>query len=462
MRLWLIGLAVACSLQLSAATVVIRVVSMPSNTPPADPIYIAGTFNGWNPAHSSYKLALINGVPTITLQGNGTIEFKFTRGSWAKVECKADGSFLPNRTFTFGSADTLELSIAAWEDLISGNTSTALPNVILLSDSFYMPQLNRYRTIWLYLPDDYHTAPSKYYPVFYLQDGQNVFDAATSFAGEWQVDETLHALQQAGDWGCIVVAIANDGQHRIDEYAPFVNPAYGGGEGDAYLDFIVQTLKPYIDANYRTMPTRDYTAIGGSSMGGLIAFYAALRHDDVFGKAAVFSPSFWFDDSLLIYTAAHQKQWPLRLRFVAGYSESASMVPNIRNIYKLLVQAGYGSHEIDTSFHIDGQHVEWFWAREFGPAYQWLFSNLGAAPEPEISQIVIYPQPAHDVVMLGGPFLKGQPLDIHLFDSTGALLWSTWIRAGQPLSISHLPAGSYLIHIRHETRRYAASLRIAR
>lgn len=444
-----------------AASVTIQVVAVPANTPPGDPIFIAGTFNGWNPGHPAYQLSKSGTIFTITLNGSGTVEFKFTRGSWAKVECKADGSFLPNRQFTFGSADTLLLTIAGWDDLLS-SSSTALPNVVLLSDSFYMPQLNRYRSIWLYLPDDYATAPTKHYPVLYMQDGQNLFDQSLSFAGEWQVDETLHALQQNGDGGCIVVGIAHGGVHRIQEYSPWVNPAYGGGKGDAYLQFIVETLKPFVDANYRTLPGRDFTAIGGSSMGGLIAFYGALKYNDVFCKAAIFSPSFWFDDSLELYVAAHQKQWPARLRFVAGYMESSTMVPDIRTMYSLLAQAGFSHQELDTSFHADGQHAEWFWAREFGPTYQWLFATTGGTGAGNALPLRVYPQPAFAQIIISGPSSGKEILRMRIFDTLGALRYSGTYLPGTPLDVRHLPPGNYSIHLGWGRKRCILPLQIVR
>src|SRR4030095_9169280 len=195
---------------LCSAQVIININDVPGDTPATDDIYIAGTFNSWNPGDTSYKLTKIDSSHfTITLgSGNGTIEFKFTRGDWDKVECKADGSFLPNRTFTYGNGQTLNLIIEAWNDLYNSggmNTSTALPNVSVMDAAFFIPQLDRYRKIWIYLPDDYSSALNKYYPVIYMHDGQNLFDVTTSFAGEWEIDESLHELQSNGDYGAIVI-----------------------------------------------------------------------------------------------------------------------------------------------------------------------------------------------------------------------------------------------------------------
>ncbi|MFP4471851.1 MAG: hypothetical protein ACLFPE_14300, partial [Bacteroidales bacterium] len=142
--------------------VTIIVTSLPENTPSGDPLYIAGNFNGWNPGDADYMLEEnASDQPEIELSGTGTIEFKFTRGSWETVEGDASGQYLPNRSFTFGSADTLEVEILSWEDL-GGTNHTAAENVIVMDEDFYMPQLDRYRRIWLYLPPDYETSGRSY------------------------------------------------------------------------------------------------------------------------------------------------------------------------------------------------------------------------------------------------------------------------------------------------------------
>ena len=152
------------------------------------------------------------------------------------------------------------------------------------------PQLNSERKIWVYLPIEYKTNSSKKYPVIYMHDGQNLFDQKTSYAGEWNIDETLDSIRGQ----VIIVGIENGGEKRIDELTPFKNEKYGGGKAEAYLDFIVSTLKPKIDATYRTKTNAHNTCIMGSSLGGLVSFYAALKYPAIFGKVACFSPSFWF------------------------------------------------------------------------------------------------------------------------------------------------------------------------
>jgi metallo-beta-lactamase class B len=235
--------------------------------------------------------------------------------------------------------------------------------------------------VWIYLPPDYATS-DKTYPVLYMHDGQNVFDAATSYAGEWGIDETLDSLHAAGDWGAIVVAVDNGGQKRLDEYSPWRNARMSmGGEGDAYVDFLARTLKPWIDRHYRTRSDRASTGIAGSSMGGLISLYAAQKYPDVFGRAGVFSPAFWFGaDSAFTYARAAGGPRPgTRVYMVTGAQEGSEPEVYVRDHQRMvdaLAAAGFRPGEAVRAYvRADGTHSEWFWRREFPDAYRWLFAG---------------------------------------------------------------------------------------
>jgi len=246
---------------------------------------------------------------------------------------------------------------------------------VLKIDSFYMPQLDRARDIWVYLPYDYQSSTKKY-PVLYMQDGQNLFEDSTSFVGEWHVDEALDSLFEEGNYGCIVVGIENGGALRVEEYMPHVHPEYGGGRGSDYVNFIVQTLKPHIDSTYRTLPEAANTGIGGSSLGALIAYYAVLNHPDVFQKAMVFSPSFMFDDSIhFSWNNGHPEVETLKMYLLAGALEgdNGELVEDVEFVESIYKMYGLNPENLNIKICADGQHNEWFWSREFGPAYAWLF-----------------------------------------------------------------------------------------
>lgn len=247
---------------------------------------------------------------------------------------------------------------------------------MVLTDSMTIPQLNRKRRVWVYLPNDYATSTRRY-PVLYLHDGQNVFDEFTSFSGEWGVDETLRQLQLSGhDRGCIVVALDHGGDTRLNELSPWRNTQYGGGQGDAYLEFMVRTLKPRIDSTYRTLPDRQHTGMAGSSMGGLISLYAGLKFPEVFSKIGVFSPALWFaKDSVFAYVRQAKPRQPMQFYLVAGEQESDTMVPLMADLRDALRKAGVKQENISYRALADGKHAEWFWRREFPAAYKWLFKR---------------------------------------------------------------------------------------
>jgi predicted alpha/beta superfamily hydrolase len=167
--------------------------------------------------------------------------------------------------------------------------------------NFSSPQLGNTRTLRIYLPPSYGLNPLKRYPVLYMHDGQNLFEAATAFGGvEWRVDETANNLINNGQMDeAIVVGIDNGGASRIYEYTPCCDPQYGGGGANVYERFILETVKPYIDQTYRTLPSNKNTAIMGSSLGGLVSFYIGRRHPEAFSKLAGLSSSFWWNGQAL-------------------------------------------------------------------------------------------------------------------------------------------------------------------
>jgi predicted alpha/beta superfamily hydrolase len=434
--------------------VTIYVDSVPSSTPKDAAIFIAGNFNGWNPGDPHYKLKEEStGVYGISLQAEPegtTIEFKFTRGSWEKVEKGASGEEIANRRFVYGNNDTLHLKIQRWADMSSGGGrgSTADSNVHILSKAFFMPQLNRYRRIWVYLPPDYHLT-SKRYPVLYMHDGQNLFDDQTSFAGEWKVDETLNKLYSEGKTVPIVIGIDNGGVKRTDELTPWVNPKYGGGEGAQYARFITETLKPYVDSLYRTLPDRKNTGVMGSSLGGLISDYMAVKYQKVFGMAGVFSPSFWFSDSVWMFTRVHPATEKIRFYFLCGGDESAEMAPDMLAMKDSLAAAGFDSTAIITKVVPGGRHNEKLWRESFEQAWLWLSQQLPTAvAENRLPQklLHLYPNPVKKVLHVD--YRRGLGDDsLQIFNLAGKTVMEVDnVRPGN-IRLPALRAGLYIVKV---------------
>ncbi|MBC7642603.1 MAG: alpha/beta hydrolase [Flavobacterium sp.] len=232
------------------------------------------------------------------------------------------------------------------------------------------PQLASNRKIWMYLPLDYDKSDKKY-PVIYMHDGQNLFDAKTSYAGEWAIDETLDSLKA----NVIVVGIENGGDKRLGELTPFNNAKHGGGKGDRYLDFLVNNLKPFIDKNYRTKTNVRNTAIFGSSLGGLISFYAALKYPEVFGKVGCFSPSFWFNRAEIFELMKKENNLKTKIYFLCGDNEGdEDMVKDLNSMELLVNSKRCICKKLNKKLIVkDGQHNEKLWREGFINAYLWLF-----------------------------------------------------------------------------------------
>ncbi|MFQ6599430.1 alpha/beta hydrolase [Flavobacterium sp. C3NV] len=247
----------------------------------------------------------------------------------------------------------------------SAQESTASKNVSTFT--IQAPQLKTTKKIWIYLPENY-SATAKKYSVIYMHDAQNLFDSKTAYSGEWNVDEKLDSLKAR----VIVVGIEHGNKKRIDELTPFKNEKYGGGNADNYLDFIVKTLKPYIDNHYRTKPKAKNTIIMGSSLGGLVSYYAILKYPETFGKAGVFSPSFWFSNDIYTLTEKAPKI-KTKIYFLCGDKESDDMVKDMTKMERLLdTKRCYCLHLTKSKIVKGGEHNEKLWRDGFVKAVLWL------------------------------------------------------------------------------------------
>jgi alpha-glucosidase len=233
------------------------------------------------------------------------------------------------------------------------------------------PQLDTLKTIWVYLPKNYENSEEAY-PVVYMHDAQNLFDDETSYVGEWKVDEYLDTLTQNES---IIIGVEHGNEKRIDELTPYKHEKYGGGHGDTYITFIKNTLKPHIDVAYRTQPEAENTTIFGSSLGGLISFYATIKYPETFGKAGVFSPSFWFSEKIYDLVKSVDISTTSKFYFLVGDKESDTMVPDLDRMIELLKSKGVNDNQIEYQIIKDGQHNEKLWSENFAAAYDWLFTK---------------------------------------------------------------------------------------
>ncbi len=357
------------------AQVTFVVNDLPDNHNFNESLYISGSFEGWSGGREELQLNKVDDTYQITLTDIPcNILYKFTLGSWASVEMDADGVSIENRTYSCEDGkDTVYVSIESWtgdiEDVV---LSTAHKNVQVISEEFEIPQLNTTRKVQIYLPPNYE-ASNENFPVIYMHDGQNVFDVKTSYAGEWEVDETLNNLYYDANFSAIVVAIDHGEENRTKEYIPYNFPRIESTQGKDYARFLVETLKPYIDENFRTLKDKDNTAIIGSSLGGLISHYIALEYSNVFGKAGVFSPSFWVSEEAYDLAKQKSKQANNRIFFLMGGRESEKAVPNMNRMLQVMKDSGFNSDNIHRKVVEEGQHNEQLWRENFEEAILWLF-----------------------------------------------------------------------------------------
>jgi predicted alpha/beta superfamily hydrolase len=218
--------------------------------------------------------------------------------------------------------------------------------------------------------------------VLYMHDGQNIFDAAGSYSGEWQVDETMEALSAEGI-EAIVVGIANSGSGRAVDYSAHRHTLYGGGGADAYVDFMAQKIKPLIDGSFRALPDRAHTGLMGSSMGGSVSLYALLTRPDIFGFAGVMSPAFWWSEGTIFSFVEALPFVGGRIYMDVGDNESPE-VPGRREEYlndairmeALLREKGYTPDNLYFKVDAGGVHHESAWARRLPDALRFLLGPI--------------------------------------------------------------------------------------
>jgi len=238
------------------------------------------------------------------------------------------------------------------------------------------------RCVSVYLPAAYASDPTRRFPVFYLHDGQNVFDERTAYVPghPWHAHTTADRLAEAGEIEpVILVGVANTGLRRMAEYTPTRDFKLGGGEGREYARLLIEELKPLIDRAYRTQTGPEATAVGGSSLGGLISLFLGFEYPQVFGKIAVMSPSIWWNHrSILSFVEAPFTRPKLRIWLDMGMAEGGKHLRDTDQLFRLLKRRGWREH-IDLAYQRvpGGVHSEDAWAARFDDVLRFLFPVAG-------------------------------------------------------------------------------------
>jgi len=393
------------------STPVRLVVVTPYDDEPRPEIWLASSLDGWKP--KGRRLERV--APGLyfgewALAVGKRVEFKFCRaGTWDSVEKGPAGEEIPNRGLEVRGdvgVQVLVQHVASWADrpapaamsvafaptaAAAARRAATLTGDIRHHHRVASREFHNERSVLVYLPPGYDDEPTARYPVLYMNDGNNVFDAATSFAGvEWGVDETAERLILAGRLRKLIVVAIYNTAGRLNEYSPVADARLGGGRADDYLAFVTETVKPLIDRTYRTRTGPDDTAIAGSSLGGLVSLYALIRRPDVFGGGGVMSPSLWWADRAVIRMSEQLAANGARPRLwidmgdaeggePAGGKAGVSPVDDCRELVRVLKKRGLRDGA-DFRFFVaeGGMHNEAAWARRVDRMLTFLF---GAPPE---------------------------------------------------------------------------------
>lgn len=379
--------------------------TVPDGIPQGTNVSIGSNLNSWNPknnkwyatkideTHFSISVSLDSKYIGQKIEYKWTLQYPESAGNgWEHCENSSIAGSLGNREHIVKEGrnvinDTVSFPYKPMSMLTSGKLETIKLKMPQFSDG-------RERTIRVWLPDEYEPKNSeKKYSVLYMHDGQNLFDAATSFIGEWEVDESLTKLMSNGYEPTIVVGIDNGETERFNELSPSWELSTAGEKhifapaGEKYADFIVNTVKPYIDEHYNTKPQREYTGIGGSSMGGVMSFYMAMEYADVFDYGIIFSPAMHvYSDDVLNkfldnYDFTAMKNLPKLYLFAGvktGNSEpgapydEACITKYVEIIKNTLTSREYPAEIIGTRTDENGDHGEYTWSKAFPIALQWL------------------------------------------------------------------------------------------
>ena len=234
------------------------------------------------------------------------------------------------------------------------------------------------RCVSVYLPEAYLSDPTRRFPVFYLHDGQNLFDDITAYVPghSWRAHLTADRLIESGEIEpVILVGIANTGLRRMAEYTPTRDAKLGGGEARSYARLLIEELKPQIDVAYRTEPGPATTAVGGSSLGGLVSLFLGFEYPKVFGSIAVLSPSIWWNNrGILTFIELSERRPNLRIWLDMGMAEGSRHLRDTDHLFRVLKRKGWREH-IDLAYQRvpGGVHSEDAWANRFDDVLRFLF-----------------------------------------------------------------------------------------
>lgn len=379
MKKYLLNFSVSLILIISSCSrneVSVKIEVVSNNLPTGSVIYITGNdeqLGNWQPDFAVLE-EVENGKweKSFSFPRGKKLEFKFTRGNWETEALNDDSTTPPNYAFEVRNDTTISIEINLWADQVGRKVDGQITGSVEYHRNLFGEGVKP-RDIIVWLPPNYQLNTEERYAVLYMHDGQNIVDPSTStFQVDWQIDEAADSLiKQKLIEPIIIVGIYNT-TDRNSEYS----------ENDtsyAYMNFIVDSLKPFIDRNYRTKPDRNNTANGGGSLGGLISFILAWEYSDIFSKALCFSPAFKVDqydfvDNVLEYSGNKKE---IKLFIHNGDNElDTQLQTGVDEMLTALIKQGF--KENSDYFYIkskNSQHGERDWAKNISSALIYLFGT---------------------------------------------------------------------------------------
>lgn len=364
-------------------------VHVPESTPLDASVFIAGNvemLGPWDPG--KIELGRIGEhlyAITLVLPVDTDLRYKFTRGSWETVEKGSGFEEIPDRELAVvGDADVV-VWVENWRDFAPRREVHTVVGDLRAHFDFPATKLGNKRTILVLLPPGYDDEPDRRYPVLYMHDGQNLFDASTSYIGvEWSVDETLTRMIASGQVEPLIVVGIENTIDRAFEYTPAPDKQRGGGGAKLYADFIVNDLKPFIDRNYRTKPGREHTGVMGSSLGGLVSLFISWEYPETFTRVGAMSTTYeWADGYILDYVRGRPVPGGVRVWLDMGTAEdqtdrNGDEVPDVIERHREMrdILLGKGLSIPRTLRYVEDEgavHNERAWAARFPRAVEFLF-----------------------------------------------------------------------------------------
>ncbi|MFC5699941.1 alpha/beta hydrolase [Cohnella faecalis] len=277
------------------------------------------------------------------------------------------------------SAATSPVSIQDWKQVLKSEQNHSIEGNVKIINQFPVHSLGTTRNIWIYLPPGYEESDSRY-PVLYMHDGQNLFDKATSYAGEWGIDETMERLSADNEAFKMIVVGVENGPRRMYDYTPYPNSDGLGGDGAKYVAFLTDELKPFIDKSFRTKPNSPDTYISGSSLGGYISVYAGLERPDIFGNVLAFSNVFQIGQKAFfgyigqLDRTLDSSRFYLDIGTIEDQQFSYSVSDN-RKVLEMLQAKGVSEDRLKLYIDPVGDHNESAWNRRFPDALKWILER---------------------------------------------------------------------------------------